>query len=176
MQTMQVGHQISDKAVFGCGVPQRSILGPLLFLLNVYDIHGCSNRFRFYLFANNTNILYADKNLKDLETIVNNQLQNLYNWLTANELTLNIKKIKLCNFSSLLKVTCLPTKTLHFDNEKNKYVHLQSKVYIKYLGVLTNQNLSWKYHIDSIVTNIGKNVGLLAKLCYSVPGPILLNI
>ena len=72
MQTIQVGHQISDKAVFGCGVPQRSILGPLLFLLYVYDIHRCSNKFRFYLFANNTNIFYADKNLKDLETIVNN--------------------------------------------------------------------------------------------------------
>ena len=63
-----------------------------------------------------------------------------------------------------------------FDNEKNKYVRLESKVYIKYLGVLIDQNLSWKYHIDSIVTKISKNVGLIAKLRHSVPRPILLNI
>ena len=48
-----------------------------------------------------------------------------------------------------------------FDNEKNKYVRLESKVYLKYLGVLIDQNLSWKYHIDSIVTKICKNVGLI---------------
>ena len=63
-----------------------------------------------------------------------------------------------------------------FDNVKNKYVPPQSKVYIKYLGVLNNQNLSWKYHIDSIVTKLGKNVGLLRKLRHSVPRPLRLNI
>ena len=49
----------------------------------------------FYLFADDTNLLYADQNLKDLETIVNNELQNLYIWSAANKLTLNIKKSKL---------------------------------------------------------------------------------
>ena len=60
-----------------------------------------------------------------------------------------------------------------FENEKNKYVRLESKVYIKYLGVLIDQNLFWKYHIDSIVTKISKNVGLIAKLRHSVRRPIL---
>ena len=84
-QTTQVGHHISDKAVIGCGVPQGSILGPLLFLLYVNDTHRCSNKFRFNLFADNTNIMFADKNLKDLETIVNNELQNFYNcWQPTN--------------------------------------------------------------------------------------------
>ena len=92
-QTTQVDHFISDKAVVGCAVPQGSVLGPLLFLLYVNDIHRCSNKLRFYLFADDTNILYADKKLKNLETTVNNELQNLSNWLTANKLTLNIKKI-----------------------------------------------------------------------------------
>ena len=57
-QTTTVGHHVSDKAAVGYGVPQGSILGPLLFLLYVYDIHRCSNKFRFYLFADDTNILY----------------------------------------------------------------------------------------------------------------------
>ena len=47
---------------------------------------------------------------------------------------------------------------------------------MKYLGVLINQNLSWKYHIDSIITKISENVGLLAKLRHSVPRPIQLDI
>ena len=60
-QKTQVGHHISDKAVVRGGVPQGSILGPSLFLLYVSDIHRCLNKFRFYLFADGTNILYADK-------------------------------------------------------------------------------------------------------------------
>ena len=53
---------------------------------------------------------------------------------------------------------------------------VSSQVYMKYLGVLINQNLSWKYHIDSIITKISENVGLLAKLRHSVPRPIQLDI
>ena len=55
-------------------------------------MHRCSNKLMFYLFADDTNGLYADKNLKDLEITVNNELQNLYNCVTANKLTLKIKK------------------------------------------------------------------------------------
>ena len=148
----------------------------MLFLLYVNDIHRCSNKLRFYLFADDTNILYADKNLKDLEITVNNELQNLYNWLTANKLTLNIKKSNFVIFHPYQKRLAYQPKLCMFDNEKNKYVRLESKVYIKYLSVLVDQNLSWKYHIDSIVTKISKNVGLIAKLRHSVPRPILLNI
>ena len=114
----------------------------------------------------------------DRETIaiVNIELQNLYNWLAANQLTLNIKKSNFVIFYPYQKRLAYQPKLCMFDNEKNKYVSLESKVYIKYLGVVIDQNLSWKYHIDSIVTKISKNVGLIAKLRHSVPRPILLNI
>ena len=62
-----------------------------------------------------------------------------------------------------------------FDNEQNKYVDLESKVYIKYLGVLIDKNFSWKHHIDAIATKISKNVGLIANLRHYVPRKILLN-
>ena len=63
-----------------------------------------------------------------------------------------------------------------FDNKKNKCVRLESKAYMKYLGVLIDKNFSWKHRNDSIVTKISKNIGLTAKLRHFVPQPILLNI
>ena len=50
-----------------------------------------------------------------------------------------------------------------FDNEKNRFASLESKDYIKYLGVKTDKNLSWKFHIDAVATKISKIVGLLQK-------------
>ena len=144
-------------------------------MLYVNDIHRCSNKVRLYLFANDTNILYADKNLKDLETIINNELQNPYNWLTANKLTLNIKKSNFVIFHPYQKQLASQPKLSMFDDEKNIYVRLESKVSIKYLDVLIDQNLSWIYHI-LLLQKISKNVWLLAKLRHSVPRPILLNI
>ena len=113
-QTTQVGQHISDKVIITCGVPQGSVLGPLLFLLYVNDIPKCSNKLWFYLFADDTNILYADKNVKALETTINIELGKFYVWLTANKLTLNIKKSNFISFilikNSLLisqKFVCL---------------------------------------------------------------------
>ena len=145
----------------------------------VSDIHRRSNKFRFYLFADDTNIWYADKNLRDLATIVNNELQNLYNWLTANKLTLNFKKFNFVIFHPYQKRLAYQPKLCMFDNEKNKYIRLESKVYIKCLGILIDQNLSWKCHIDSIVTKLVKMLGLLqsyATLRHIVPNRTLLDI
>ena len=84
-QTTQIGvKNISNwKEVILSGVPQGSVLGPLLFLICINDISNSSNRFKFYLFADDTNLLYADKNLKLLETTVNAELCNIYDWLIS---------------------------------------------------------------------------------------------
>ena len=60
-QTTQVGVEISGKAFTLSGVPQGSVLGPLLFLLYVHDMQNCSDKFKFYLFPDDTNLLYSDR-------------------------------------------------------------------------------------------------------------------
>ena len=92
LQTTQIGQHVSSKAMIICGVPQGSVIGPLLFLLYINDIHQCLSKFRFFLFPDVTNPLYIDKNLKTLEKAVNVKLRNFFDWLTSNKLTLNDKK------------------------------------------------------------------------------------
>ena len=71
IQSTQIGPDVSNKQPMTCGVPQGSVLGPLLFLLYVNDIHWSSDKLAFYLFADDTNLLYADKNLRTLDKFMN---------------------------------------------------------------------------------------------------------
>ena len=107
---------------------------------------------------------------------VNAELHNLYNWLTSNKLTLNIKKSNFVIFRPYQKKLNYHPRLSIFDNEKNRNVNLERKDCIKYLGVLIDENLSWKNHINSVTTKISKTVGLIAKLRHFVPCRILINI
>ena len=180
MQTTQIGQHVSKLelalALVTCGVPQRSVLGPLLFLLYVNDMYQCSNKFKFYLFTDDTNILYADKNLKTLEVTVNAELKNFWDWLTSNKLSLNTKKSNFVLFHPHQKRASYHPNISIFDNEKNRFANLESKDYNKYLGALIDKNLSWKFHVDSVATKISKIVGLIAKTRHFTPRRVLLNI
>ena len=91
-QTTEINGFISEQQSIDCGVPQGSVLGPLLFLIYMNDIQYSSTKLNFFLFADDTNILYADKHLHLLESVANTELTKVYEWLTANRLTLTIKK------------------------------------------------------------------------------------
>jgi len=175
-QTTQVGQHVSHRNDATCGVPQGSVLGPLLFLLYVNDIGESSDKFKFYMFADDTNILYADKNLKSLELIVNHELCKLCDWLTANKLTLNIKKTNFVIFCPTQKKITYQPKLVIFDREHNRNVALEHKDYVRYLGILIDQNLSWKHHIDQITIKVSRIVGLISKLRHFVPAHTLINI
>ena len=63
-----------------------------------------------------------------------------------------------------------------FDSEKNRRISSEHKSYIKYLGVLIDENLSWKNHLDCVITKISKTIGMIAKLRHFVPSSVLTNI
>ena len=143
VQGTEVGFNLYAECMISCGVPQGSVLGPLLFLIYINDIHNSSAKLSFYLFADDTSLLYADANLKSLEKTVNSELLKVSDWLNANKLTLNAKKSnyvisrpyqrKLNNSVNIEMIddcTQFPTK-------------LQCEEHVKYLGVrLLDSNLS----------------------------------
>ena len=91
-QTTHVGSYISKREKTSCGVPQGSVLGPLLFLIFINDIYTASHKLGFHLFADDTNLLYADMNLKSLESVANVELLNVCDWLSANKLSIKYKE------------------------------------------------------------------------------------
>ena len=175
-QTTQIGNHISKKVTTTCGVPQGSVLGPLLFLLYINDIENCSKKFKFYLFADDTNLLYSEKDLNSLEEIVNEELCHLYDWLSSNKLSLNLKKSNFVIFHPYQKKLVYQPIIKMYNNELNGYTELNCEDYIKYLGVLMDKNLSWKYHVEHVLSKISKTVGMISKLRHFVPKHTLLNI
>ena len=98
-----------------------------------------------------------------MEREVNTELCKLYDWLTSNKSTLNISKSNFVIFHPKQNNPNYKPNLCLFDNEKTGYATLESKEYIKYLGILIDKNLIWKHHIDTVSSKIRKTAGLLAK-------------
>ena len=120
-------------------------------------------------YANDTNLLYADKNLKSLESTVNDELCKLYDWLIANKLSLNIKKSNDVIFWPRQKDAKYEVNLKIFNHHTNSYTFLERKSYVKYSGVLIDENLSWKHHVLHKASKISTSIGIIARLRHFVP-------
>ena len=122
-----------------CGVPQGSILGPLLFSVYVNDMNLAVKSSVTHHLADDTNLLYSDKSLKKIKkTSVEKDLANLYNWLCAYRLSLNAGKTEFIIFRpSRKKIDLRITLKLH-------HTKLFQSSKIKYLGLIFDNKLNWK--------------------------------
>ena len=103
-------------------------------------------------------------------------LGNVNEWLKANKLSLNIKKSNFVIFRPRQKNMPFIPRIRIFDPVTNTYANLEMKDYVKYLGLMIDSNLSWKYHIESICHKISKSIGIIAKIRHYVPRRVLLSI
>ena len=140
------------------------------------DIYMASDKLTFYLFADDTNLLYANKNLKSLETIVNCELFKVVGWLIANKLSLNIKKTNYIIFHPYQKRINYNICIKAYDSRTKTFFDLERKDHVKYLGVIIDEHLSWKHHINYIALKISRNIGIISRLRHFVPLKTLLSI
>ena len=143
-QYVSVNGSNSDVLSITCGVPQGSVLGPLLFLIYINDLPNASKKLTFYLFADDTNIYYECDDLPNLTKVVNKELRSVKRWLDANKLSLNIDKTNYIIFhSSSVKV---PSDS---DIKIGKK-HIKRVKFVKFLGLLLDEHLSWRYHLSEL--------------------------
>ena len=98
-QFITYGEKQTNIETITCGVPQGSILGSLLFLIFVNDLHKVTKYLDPIMFADDTNLFYSHKNITTLFQIVNSELKLVNEWFLANKLSLNAKKNKICFIS-----------------------------------------------------------------------------
>ena len=135
---------MSDLKAVSCGVPQGSILGPLLFLIYINDMNKAIKNCSVFHFADDTNLLACHKNEKTLQKILNKDLKTLVDWLCANRLSLNVGKTEFIVFRPPRK--SLSNRIILTINRTK--IHESTK--IKYLGIILDQRLSWRDHINEL--------------------------
>ena len=153
----------------GCGVPQGSILGPLLFLIYINDLATVSKHLMSILFADDTNMFNKGKNALEMQTIINEELEKVTLWLKVNKLSLNIKKTHFMVFSN--KPTCNMTLDIRIDGHQIKEVDKT-----KFLGVYIDNKLTWKDHIKFISGKLSRGIGMVIKARKFLDKASLINI
>ena len=147
----------SSYKTISCGVPQGSILGPLLFLLYINDLANVSNVIFSLLFADDSNMFVSGKNPDELVNIMNAEMTKIVNWLRTNKLSLNLKKTHFIIFRKKRGKITLQNDLIVDDVVINRTNHT------RFLGVMVDQHLTFESHVKYIKGKISRGIGILYK-------------
>ena len=161
-QFVSVNGTDSDPLPLLYGVPQGSILGPLLFIIYINDLPNVSNLVKFILYADDANIIITAPTIEEVITLTRQILESLSNWVDSNRLLLNLKKTHYMIFSQTNNKFSNLNLSLHG-------VQLKRETESKFLGVIIDEKLTWKKHITTLKTKMARYLGVMYRLRTQIP-------
>ena len=165
-QYVHVNNHESAVQTLQYGVPQGSILGPLLFILYINDMPQVSKLANYIFYADDANIIITADNYDDLRSNVNTVLQKINNWVINNGLKLNINKTKYMMFTNRRNIA--NELNISLNGKKIEYTDRE-----RFLGVILDSNLTWSSHINLLSSKLSQNSGIIYKLKGIVPVSVL---
>ena len=151
MQIVSYQNKLSSPRTISTGVPQGSILGPLLFVLFINDLPEATAKCSVLLYADDAVLFSSAKDAQTIEQALNYDLSVISDWISQNHLFLNKEKTEVVLFGTSQK---LATGRHQLERVSE----------FKYLGVVLDETLSWKAHTRYATSKAGKKVGMLGRL------------
>ena len=156
-QLVDLSGTLSSSAAISCGVPQGSILGPLLFLIYVNDMSGAVNH-KLLLYADDSAILVADKSVSTIEILLQKELEVVSEWLVDNKLSLHLGKTESILFGSKIRLKSHSNLQISC-----KGTNIESKEVVKYLGAVLEQCLSGESMVNLIIQKANARLKFLFR-------------
>ena len=159
----------SDTCEIVTGVPQGSILGPLLFIIYINDISKATPFFNTIIYADDTTLLTHLQCTSNCINNINSELENISNWFRCNKLSINSDKSKFMLFHT-------PQRKVEVPQLFMQGSQLQCVNEFNFLGLMVHKNMKWDSHINKISAKISKILGILNRLKHFLPQNILLML
>jgi hypothetical protein len=167
-QFVTINGSNSDKKALKFGVPQGSILGPLLFIIYINDLPNISKIAKFIMYADDANIIITGKSVAEVNEMFNDLSASLLNWVDSNGLKLNLGKTNYMIFSR--QKIDIP-RGMSIANRK-----IERKNEARFLGVILDDKLAFSTHIRTLKSKMSRYVGIMYRLKSLVPTKIMLQI
>jgi len=166
-QYVSINNFLSPVKTMSLGVPQGSILGPILFLLYINDMARSTTRLKLVHFADDTTAIFSSRDADSVASVMNDELLKVNKWLSANRLSLNVNKT--CYMVIADKNVVMPD--IRIDGNVLDRVNKA-----KFLGVILDERLTFVPHIDTVCKRISSATGMLNRVMFLLPVSVRLKL